>query len=173
MLISEAAFEARVGDPPWASEGRPKLFWRPGGKKFFLLMSNDCGFLANIKEEGTKNTYRTPCQNSTALRTYQANMKHFQSARDRTRHEGQSHFTPSPRLSRGWGAGGGTRRPAPPQPAARSRCPGERRCRTSAPRPTGMPAAVPAPTQLQGSLSPARRCQLTEAETERATQTFP
>lgn len=66
--------EARAGDAQWASEGRPKLFWRPGGRKFALLMSNDCGFLANIKEEGTKNTYRTLCQNSAALRTYQANM---------------------------------------------------------------------------------------------------
>lgn len=59
-------------------------------------MSNDCGFLANIKEEGTKNTYWLLCQNSAALRTYQANMlKHFPSEKDRTRHQGQSHLTPS------------------------------------------------------------------------------
>lgn len=100
LLSSEQASEPRAAAPRWASEGKPGLFWRRGGRKLALLMSNDCGFLANIKEEGTKNTYQPLCQNATVLRTYQANMlKHFQSETDRTKHQGQSHFTPSPGLS--------------------------------------------------------------------------
>lgn len=93
------ASKPRAAAPRWASEGKPGLFWRPGAGRLALLMSNDCGFLANIKEEGTKNTYWPLCQNSTALRTYQANMlRHFQSERGRTKHQGQSHFTLSPCL---------------------------------------------------------------------------
>lgn len=138
-------------------------------------MSNDCGFLANREEEGTKNTHWLLCQNSTARRTYPANMlKHFQSEKDRSRRQGQSHLTPSgclrvmlrkrdrapsaapdswPAAGQARGAAGGTGR-AP-------RCAGH---------------VVTAPAQLQGSGSTARQCpfprQLAEAETERATQLF-
>lgn len=125
--------------------------------------------MANIKEEGTKNTYWLLCQNSTALRTYQANMlKHFQSEKDRTRHQGQSHLTPSGCL---WVM---RRKRDQASSAAPNSCPAagqERGAAGGTGRVPGCAGHAPAaPAQLPGSRSTARRCpfhcQLAEAEKE-------
>lgn len=117
-------------------------------------MSNDCGFLANIKEEGTKNTYQPLCQNSTALIAYQDNvLKHFQTERDGTKHQGQTHFPPSPCLSLMHKKRDQAPNAAPKQ--LPSLWPGERRQQEELTGSSGMPAteSPPPPScRAQGAL---------------------
>lgn len=135
-------------------------------------MSNDCGFLANIKEEGTKNTSRPLCQNCTVLGTYQANMlKHFQSERDLPKHQGQSQFTPSPLPL---AEARGRRKDGAPITAL-DHCPPRREAaaRGTSPDPARVVTERPPQASCRAQLSAARRglfcCQLQEAKAERAT----
>lgn len=141
-------------------------------------MSNDCGFLANIKEEGTKNTYAPLCQNSTALGTYQANMlEHFQRERDRTTHQGQSHFIPSPGLSPEHRRRDQAPSAAPNSYPAAGQERGGRRRPWRGPRASWPQSHCPPPRPIatgprqHGQAVCLLRCQLPEAEAQRATET--
>lgn len=139
-------------------------------------MSNDCGFLANIKEEGTKNT-DAPCA-KTPRRSERTRPTCWTTFRGRGigLHTKVKVISCLPLASR-QGTGGETGHPALPPTATQPRA----RRAAAAGGPGGVPGPAgqsrcPPPRTAAGPRQHCQavcllRCQLTEAETERATET--